>query len=137
MKIQIKYHTVNIPYNLKQWDIVKAGNHIFLHLNNVSGPHGVVIMKFCSAPILFNKVKLTMVLQIEVTNVPVECDELLKARLLSPEIRLTKSRRWQQQLVRPFLHRKFSHCAKSPFSGHKPCSQIIISIPLNQPGMVG
>ena len=45
-----------ILYNLKQWDIIKAGNHIFLHLNNVGGPRGVMVTKFCCAPILFNKV---------------------------------------------------------------------------------
>ena len=44
---------------------------------------------------------------------------------------------WQQQSVFPATHLNPSHWAFIPFSGHKPRSCMITSIPLNHPGIVG
>jgi len=48
-----------------------------------------------------------------------------------------KRSRRQQQSAHPGGQRKLEHYVMSLSAGHKPCSRMICSIPLNQPGMKG
>lgn len=68
----------NSPLNLKKGDTVKGFPDSLLHICDCGWPGCFAVLEFCCAPELFDKVQLTVVLRVEVANMPTAFDKLLK-----------------------------------------------------------
>ena len=84
----IIYQEDGKPSDLNIWHIIKTCPYVLLHLCDVVCLWTAMVTELCGPLVLLNKVSLTMILWIEVTNVAMTCDELLKVRLLVLKVRL-------------------------------------------------
>jgi hypothetical protein len=73
-------------------DIIKALDDLLFHFLNCCHMPYLMEIKLCSAPILLNKVKFTMIFWIKVAQMATLLNQLLKLGLLKHEIRLQKQK---------------------------------------------
>jgi hypothetical protein len=71
---------------VKEGDVIKALDDLFLHLFNRCCAPCHAKTKFCRAPILFDEVQLAVILWVKITQVSARLDQLLKLGLLRDEI---------------------------------------------------
>ena len=72
------------------WNIIQAGKYIGLHSLNIRHERRSSITEFGCFPMLLNKIDLTVIFRIEITEVATAFNELSKLRFLSNKIRLVE-----------------------------------------------
>jgi hypothetical protein len=78
------------PLDVKEGDVIEALDDLPLHLIKCCHTPCHMEIKLCRPPILFDKIKFTMVFWIEIAEVPTRLDQLLKLGRLRDEIWLQK-----------------------------------------------
>ena len=76
------------PSNVKEGDVIQALDDLPLHLADCRRTPCYMEMELRHPPILLNEVELTVILGVEITQVPVRLDQLLKLGLLRHEFGL-------------------------------------------------
>ena len=76
--------------NLEKGDAVEALLYGLFHVLECARPRCRAVLKFRRAPVLFNKVQLTMIFWIKVTNMAMRLDKLLQLGFLRAEIGLSE-----------------------------------------------
>jgi len=76
------------PPNVKEGDIIKALDDLPLHLINCCRMPCHSETELYCPPILFNEIHLTVVFQVEITQMAMGFNQLFKLGLLRPEVRL-------------------------------------------------
>ncbi len=67
----------NIPSDLKQGNVIQAGDDKFFHLpNGCHVPHGMESIFHCT-PILLNKIQFTVILWVKVTEMAMQLNKFL------------------------------------------------------------
>lgn len=75
---------------MKKENVIKALNEHYLHLINCCHAPCQMETELCCPTILFNEIELMLIFEIEITQMTMRLDQLLKLGMLKDEIRLQK-----------------------------------------------
>src|SRR6266404_8287097 len=80
------------PTNLMKGNLIKTSFHFLHQLTHIGSSITLVKSKLGSSPILLNKVELTVIFGVEITNMVVSLNKFLDSRLLRTKDRQIKEK---------------------------------------------